>query len=97
MVSLDFALLAEYARVDPAGLVTIVGGGFDRVHAPAAGAVQQMFVAVRFVLDEDEPAVPFEVKIQTSGDQYEIGIAGVATRAPAVQPIEGKVNFVAAR
>ncbi|MGH3813059.1 MAG: hypothetical protein ACRDUV_11460 [Pseudonocardiaceae bacterium] len=29
MATLDYALLAEYARIDPAGLVTIVGGSFD--------------------------------------------------------------------
>lgn len=31
MASLDYALLAEYARVDASGLLTVVGGSFDRV------------------------------------------------------------------
>ncbi|MGH4008373.1 MAG: hypothetical protein ACRDTH_09525 [Pseudonocardiaceae bacterium] len=50
------------ARVDQAGLITIVGGGFDRVRVPDPGGMQQVFVAMRIVLDEREPDVPFEVK-----------------------------------
>jgi hypothetical protein len=96
MASLDFVLLAEYARVDQAGLITIVGGGFDRVRVPAQGGMQQVFVAMRIVLDEGEPDVPFEVKVQSPDNQYEIGVAGTTSRAPGVQPADGKVNFIAA-
>lgn len=96
MASLDYALLAEYARVDQAGLVTIVGGGFDRIRAPVTGGIQQVFVAMRIVLDEQEPDVPFEVKIQSPGDQFEIGVAGATSRAPSVLPSDGKVHFMTA-
>ena len=96
MASLDFVLLAEYARVDQAGLITIVGGGFDRVRVPTQGGMQQVFVTMRIVLDEGEPDVPFEVKAQSPDNQYEIGVAGTTSHAPGVQPDDGKVNFIAA-
>ena len=96
MASLDFALLAEYARVDQAGLITIVGGGFDRVRVPDQGGVQQVFVAMRIVLEEHEADVPFEVKAQSPENRYEIGVAGTTHRARGVQPADGKINFIAA-
>jgi Family of unknown function (DUF6941) len=96
MASLDFVLLAEYARVDQAGLITIVGGGFDRVRVPAQGGMQQVFVAMRIVLDEREPDVPFEVKAQSPDNHYQIGVAGTTRRVPDVQPSDGKINFIAA-
>jgi hypothetical protein len=43
--TLDYTLLAEYACIDPAGLVTIVGGSFDRVQATSTSGAQQTYVA----------------------------------------------------
>lgn len=96
MASLDYVLLAEYAKIDPAGLTTIVGGGFDRVRGLAPGGVQQVFVAMRIVLDEHEAEVPFEVKVQSPDNEYEVGVTGATSRARDAQPFEGKVNFNAA-
>jgi hypothetical protein len=93
VASLDYALLAEYAKIDPAGLTTIVGGGFDRVHGVGPGGVQQVFLAMRIVLDEHETDVPFEIKVQSPGHEYEVGVTGATSRAPDTQPFEGKVNF----
>jgi transposase len=58
VATLDYALLAEYARIDPAGLVTIVGGSFDRVQATSISGAQQTYVVMRVLLDESEEAAP---------------------------------------
>lgn len=60
MATLDYALLAEYARIDPAGLVTIVGGSFDRVQASSSRGSQQTYVVMRVLLDESEEEAAFE-------------------------------------
>lgn len=83
MADLDFALLAEFARVDPAGLLTLVGGGFDRVQASGPGLVQQMFVVMRVHLAEDERTVGFEVRVAPPGEEpFKIRVSGVASANP---------------
>lgn len=47
MATLAYALLAEYARIDLAGLVTIVGGSFDRIQATNTSGAQQTYVLMR--------------------------------------------------
>lgn len=96
MAKLDYAVLAEYARIDAGGLVTIVGGSFDRVQAPTAGGVQQMYVALRVLLGEGDGDVPFDVKVIAPAGQYEIGLSGVAGRGDGAEPTDGFHAFVAA-
>ena len=52
MPTLDYVIMSEFARIDPSGLVTIVGGSFDRVQAPERGVGQQLFVTLRALLEE---------------------------------------------
>lgn len=98
MAELDFALLAEFARVDPAGLLTVVGGGFDRVNASGPGLVQQVFVAFRTRLDEGERTVSFKIRVVSPGeDQAEVAVSGVTAANPPAEPLPehlGVVNVV---
>jgi hypothetical protein len=97
VATLDYAVLAEYARIDSAGLITIVGGGFDRVRVSGESGVQQLFVALRILTSGDEDRVPFEVKVRAPGGQYEIVFAGVTERAPSATPSSsGTFSFTAA-
>lgn len=95
MASLDYALLAEYARIDQAGLLTVVGGGFDRINA-SGPTVHQLFVVVRVLLPEGETNVPFDVQVHTPESESAVTIAGLAARAPGAEPIDGVTNFTAA-
>ncbi|GLZ41217.1 hypothetical protein [Actinokineospora sp. NBRC 105648] len=52
MASLDFAMLAEFAELDSAGLLTVVGGGFDRIEVRSPGLVQQVHLVMRFELGQ---------------------------------------------
>jgi hypothetical protein len=95
MARLDFAMIAEYARVDSAGLITVVAGGFDRVAVHGKGAVQQMHVALR-ILHEEGETVPFEVKVLTP-DGSDVAVAGVVGEPPpGASPTDGLFNFTAA-
>lgn len=96
MAALDYAVLAEYARIDSAGLVTIVGGSFDRVEVSAGGAVQQVFVALRILSERDEERVPFEVRVRAPEQQYEIVFSGATARAQDATPVGGRFSFTTA-
>lgn len=96
MASLDYALLAEYARVDPSGLITIVGGSFDRVQASGPNVGQQLFVAMRVLLDEGEDGAALEVRVSAPNGEYELGMSAAAQRNPDAQPVDGRVNIMMA-
>lgn len=96
MATLDYALLAEYARVDSAGLLTVVGGSFDRVRAAGPAAAQQVFLALRVLVDEDEDPVQIDIKVQSPGGEYELGMSGLAERNANAQPVDGRVNVMLA-
>lgn len=90
MAKLDYALLADYARVDAAGLLTVVGGSFDRVTSPNEVATHQVHVVLRVFLEEaDEEPVPIDVRVVAPDQQYEIGLSTTAQRNPAAKPIDG--------
>lgn len=92
MAQLDYAMLAEFARADQAGLLTVVGGGFDRIQVSSLGLVHQMFLVVRFRLTDDEKLVNFEVKVVPPGEpQFELTVTGSATVSPTSRPVPG--NF----
>jgi hypothetical protein len=94
MAKLDYALLAEYARVDPSGLLTTVGASFDRVRARNAAAGQQIFVALRVLLDASETTVDFEISVRPPSGGFTIGLSGQATRNPDAVPVDGRVGVV---
>lgn len=95
MAILDYVIMSEFARLDPSGLVTIVGGSFDRVQATQRGAGQQLFITLRALLEEAETSVAFEVKVRPPTGQFEIGITGKAARRPEALPIDGRVGVIA--
>lgn len=92
MATLDYALLAEYARIDPAGLVTIVGGSFDRVQVTSTSGGQQTYVVMRVLLDESEETASFEVSVEPPNKAYALRLAGTAARNPAAAPVDGLVG-----
>lgn len=95
MATLDYALLAEYARIDPAGLVTIVGGSFDRVQASSTRGSQQTYVVMRVLLDESEEAASFEISLEPPTKTYVLQVAGTVPRNPAAVPVDGRVGVTA--
>jgi hypothetical protein len=92
VATLAYALLAEYARIDPAGLVTIVGGSFDRIQATNTSGAQQTYIVMRVLLDELEEAASFEVSIEPPGKSYTLPVTGTAARNPAAVQVDGRVG-----
>jgi len=95
VATLDYVVMSEYARIDPSGLVTIVGGSFDRVQAQQRGAGQQLFITLRALLEEAETSVSFQVKVRPPTGQFEIAITGQTERQTDALPIDGLVGVVA--
>ncbi|GGU29033.1 DUF6941 family protein [Lentzea flava] len=91
MAELDTAILAEFAKLDQAGLLTMVGGGFDRVRVSSPGLVHQFFLVLRFRLAEDERSAPFAARVvaPSTGPQFLMGIAGEAVRADDAAAVAG--------
>lgn len=93
MATLDYALLAEYARIDPNGLVTVVGGSFDRVRAPGSGAVQSSYLVIRLLLDDDEQSVSFTVRLDPPDGEYSVQVEGSVEKNELARPVAGKVSI----
>lgn len=93
MAQLDYATLAEFAKVDAAGLLTVVGGGFDHLQVNAPGLVHQIFVVIRFKLDDDEDSAAFEVKVvPPDKPEFELLISGSAQPGPRTRAIPGNLG-----
>lgn len=91
LATLDYALLAEFARIDAAGLLTVVGASFDRVQAPGPGAGQQMAVVLRVLLDEGESSADFQVNIEPPNVQFTMSFTGTAERNDQAVPVDGHI------
>jgi hypothetical protein len=94
VASIDYVLLAEYARVDAAGLLTVVGASFDRVHASDSAARQQVYVVMRVLLDEDDEPAPAVVTLSSPSGHLSIRLGGMAVRSEAAVSVDGKVAVI---
>jgi uncharacterized protein DUF6941 len=96
MAALDYAILAEFARVDSANLLTVVGGSFDKVQTNAPSATQQIYVALRVLLSEDEDSVAVEVRAVAPSGEPTVAMSNEARRSPEAQPLDGMFNIMLA-
>jgi len=94
VATIDYALLAEYAHVDAAGLLTVVGASFDRVRAANPGSGQQLFVALRVLLDSSEESADFQINVRPPSGQYAIGFTGQTVPNAEALPVDGKIAVV---
>lgn len=68
---LAFAMLADFAEATPDGKVTIGGGDFDSIVAPAFPAVHTRTIAlvVRFIVDPAESEAPHTFRVEFTDPQ----------------------------
>jgi hypothetical protein len=92
VASLEYALLAEFARVDPVGLLTVVGGGFVRAQPPALPAQLQVYVTFQVSFQEEEEPPSFQVVARPPRGQYEFRMDGQVPRLPGVPAIDGEIS-----
>ncbi|WP_156721340.1 DUF6941 family protein [Streptomyces apocyni] len=93
MARLQYFLLAEYARVDAGGLLTVVGAGFDRVAVDALPGQLSLGCAARVLLDEGESEAQLSVAVRPPQGR---GLAIASTVRPPVdaKPHLGHVGVI---
>jgi hypothetical protein len=92
MAEFDCLLLAEYARVDPGGLLTVIGGGFDRIVTSSLPAQQPASLAARVSVDEADRSLPLRLTVRAPDSRYVMNLVGSAEQPQYARPHEGKVG-----
>lgn len=95
MARLQYALLAEYAKVDAGGLLTVVGAGFDRVVAQRLPSHQTIGVALRAQLAEDDTDATAVVTLSPPAG-LTLRVEMPLKRPPNARPIAGYVGVALA-
>lgn len=95
MARLQYALLAEFAKVDAGGLLTVVGAGFDRVAAQALPAHQAIAVGLRALLAQDEAEAPLRVMLRPP-EGLTLRFETVLRPAPDARPHGGYIGVAMA-
>lgn len=63
MAELDYVLLAEFARVDPSGLLTVVGGSYSQLHTDELPVQAVVYVVARIMVDPEEDDLTVRVSV----------------------------------
>ncbi|TDW91121.1 hypothetical protein [Kribbella sp. VKM Ac-2566] len=97
MATLDYAFLADYAKVQPNGTLTSVGASFTFVEAQSLPTTHRMAVAARVRARIDEQIIPFRVEITGPGESFRLGVDGQLSPGPDSRPYgEGFVGHLLA-
>lgn len=84
VVSLEFAMLAEFARTDSGGLLTVVNGGFERLQIKTLGLVHQFYLVMKFRQQPTDEAV-FSVLWESPGESpFAMNVSGRTSRVVVV-------------
>lgn len=65
---LDYAFLAEFAKVEPNGTLTSIGASYTRLAVPQLPSSHQLTVAGRLRAPQSEPDVPLRMVYSEPGD-----------------------------
>jgi len=96
LARLDYALLAEFARVDHGGLLTVVGGGFTQVNVTSLPAQRQLYVAMRLLLAANEDGAEVTFTVRPPDGRYKINLAGAVERPVNASAIKGEIGVMLA-
>jgi len=89
MANLDYAFLADFAKVEPNGTLTTVGASFTFVTAVALPTTHQMAVAGRARGGIDEDAIPLRIEIVGPDEAFQLGAEGLLLKGPHARPYGG--------
>lgn len=92
MTDLDYAFLAEYAKVSE-GLLTSVGASYTRVQVPALGGPFNLVVAGRLRGQEGESPL-LGVQVEAPDDRYQVGLNAQLSSAGARSYGDGRVGIL---
>ena len=96
MAEIDYAFLAEYARVDPAsGTLTAVGASWTYVQSSEFPSAHRMSVAGRIRSTMAEGDVSLRISITAPGGTFSITAESILTPNPASRPYaDGRVGLI---
>jgi hypothetical protein len=94
MAELDYAFLAEYAKVE-AGKLTVVGASFHDIRPPSLPVHHLLFVAGRVRAPEDTETIGIRIRINPPGSDVNVVVDGTVTVGddPATR-YDGKVGVL---
>lgn len=94
MASLDYAFLADYAKVEPSGTLTAIGASFTYIDVSAVPAARMIAVAGR-VRAKDDELVELDLRISGPGEGITIGAAMTLEPGPQARPYgEGRLGHL---
>lgn len=91
---LDYAFLAEFARVDESGTLTSIGASFTRLQIDPANPARLLSTAGRVRMAEDSDPVRMTLSFEGPGNTVRIQMDFELTRSPTAVPYDGKVGVV---
>jgi len=73
MAELDYAFIADFARVEPNGTLTALGASWTHVAVRNVPIPLRLAVAGRMRLQESEQSVPMRIEIENSSGELVVG------------------------
>jgi hypothetical protein len=93
VAELDYAFIAEYAKVEPGGKLTTVGASYTHLIVSAVPAQHLLAVAGRIRAAENElPDVT--VSIVSPGGRFKISLELSMSDASGIRPYDGKIGIL---
>lgn len=86
MPDLDFAFLADYAKVEPTGTLTAVSASWTHIEAMQLPAMHRMAIAGRIRARMDDPPIAVRVEIVGPDDAFRIAAGFSLTPRPDARP-----------
>lgn len=87
---LDYALLAESARLEPGGTVSLWGGSFSRIVVPGFPTQVPLAIVGRVLLGSQEGPLTLQIKINGPDDLYRVTldteVGGSGEQMEGVEP-----------
>lgn len=93
VAELDYAFVAEYAKVE-SGKLTAVGASFTDLHVPAVPTARYIAIAGRIRAPEETQEIDLKITIVPPGDAPRISASGTLGRDDDFAVYDGKVAVV---
>lgn len=86
MAEIDYAFLADFAKVEPNGTLTSVGASFTYLTAPAFPSAHRIAIAGRVRARVHERDIPFRITFTTPNEQVRLNTEGELSPSPHIRP-----------
>lgn len=81
MSTIDYAFLADFAKVEPNGTLTVVGASFNFLTVPMVPVNYRLAVAGRVRSRKDDGTIPLRISFSGPNETYNINTDGELTPA----------------